>query len=84
MGQVVQIGIAIGIGLTILLAGRWAVRLLATPGPEEVDPDDVVAVEVSFRCTECGMQLTVTHAQGSDVTAPRHCREEMEPLGVGE
>ncbi len=83
MGPIVQIGIAIVIGLAIFLTGRWAVRILATPGPEEIDPDEVVAVEASYRCTVCGMRLTVTHAQGSDVKAPRHCREEMEPIAVG-
>jgi len=26
----------------------------------------------------CGMRLTVTHAQGEESAAPRHCREDME------
>lgn len=80
MGQIFQVAIAIVMGLAILAVGRWAVRLLVTAGPEEVDPDSVVEVEASFRCTVCGLQLIVTHAQGDDVKAPRHCREEMEPV----
>ena len=83
MSGLIQAGIAIAMGLAILLAGRWAVRLLATPGPEDIDPDEVVEVEASFRCTVCGMRLTVTHAQGTEVEAPRHCREEMEPVAIG-
>ncbi len=84
MGQIVQVAIAFAIGAAILLTGRWAVRLLATPGPEGVDPDEIVEVEEAFRCTVCGMRLTVTHAQGSEVEAPRHCREQMEPLATSD
>ncbi len=80
MDQAVQVGIAIAMGVAILLAGRWAVRLLATPVPEGADPDDVIEVEAAFSCSVCGLRLAVTHAQGAEVQAPRHCREEMEPI----
>ncbi len=80
MSTLLQIIVAVAMGLGILLAGRWGVRLLATPAPEDVDPEAVIDVEATFRCTVCGLQLTVTHAQGFDVAAPRHCREEMEPV----
>ena len=84
MGQAVQVAVAIAMGLGILLLGRWAIRLLATPAPEDVDPDDVIDVEALFICTVCGLRLTVTHAQGEDVDAPRHCREEMEPATISD
>jgi hypothetical protein len=76
--HVVQIAIAVLIGLAILALGRWGIRLLATPVPSEPDPDEIVEVERRYRCSVCGMRLTVTHAQGDEVVAPRHCREEME------
>ncbi len=79
MDQVVPVAIAVVMGLGILVVGRWAIRLLATPGPEEIDPEAVVEIDASFKCIVCGMRLTVTHAQGDDVAAPRHCREEMDP-----
>ena len=79
MRQFAQILIAFGIGFVILSLGRWGIRLLAMPGPEEPDPEDVLEIEAAFRCTICGMRLMITHAQGADVAAPRHCREEMEP-----
>ncbi len=72
--------IAIAIGLAIMAVAVWAIRLLATPPPPEPDPDDLVDVEASYRCSVCGMRLTVTEAQGGDVKPPRHCREEMVPL----
>lgn len=70
--------VAVAIGVSILLAGRWGIRLLATPGPGDPDPAGVVEVSADYRCTVCGMQLTVTHAQGDEFNPPRHCREEME------
>ena len=70
--------IAVLIAVGIFSAAMWAIRLLATPGPEEPDPEDVGEVSVDYKCTVCGMRLTVTHAQLDDeVTAPRHCREPM-------
>ncbi len=84
MGQAVQVALAVAMGLVILFLGRWGIRLLATPAPEEVDPDDVIDVTAHFICTVCGLRLTVTHAQGEEVDAPRHCREEMEPASVGD
>ncbi|HSJ28748.1 MAG TPA: hypothetical protein VLB67_11085 [Acidimicrobiia bacterium] len=69
--------VAVAIGLAVFLAALWVVRLLATPAPEEPDPDDVREVAVDYRCTVCGLRLTVTHAQDGEATAPRHCREDM-------
>ena len=76
----VDVVIAVAIGVSIMALGRWGVKLLATPVPAEPDPDAIVDVERPFRCSVCGMRLTVTHAQGEDVAAPRHCREEMEAV----
>jgi hypothetical protein len=78
--DIVQIAIAVAIGASVMGLGLWGVRLLAAPGPPEPDPDDIIDIERAFRCSVCGMRLTITHAQGEDVAAPRHCREEMEPV----
>ena len=83
MTQILQIAIAVAIGVAILAIGRWGIRVLATPVPAEPDPDEIVEVERHYRCSVCGMRLTVTHAQGDDVSAPRHCREEMEEEDLG-
>lgn len=68
------------IGLAIFWVGRWGVRVLATGGPPDVDPEAVVDVEIRYECTVCGMRLTVTQAHDEDVTAPRHCMEPMERI----
>ncbi|MET0664090.1 MAG: hypothetical protein ABW008_00885 [Acidimicrobiales bacterium] len=69
--------IAIAIGVAIFALSLWAIRALATPMPEGPDLDEVEEVEVDYLCTVCGLRLTVTHAQEGDMTAPRHCREDM-------
>jgi hypothetical protein len=80
VGQFLQILIAVGIGVVILAVGWWAINLLATPVPGEPDPDDVVEVSIDYRCSVCGLRLTITHAAGEEIMPPRHCREEMEPV----
>ncbi len=74
----IDLAIAVVIGVMIMAVALWTIRLLATPPPPEPDPDDVVDVEVTYLCSVCGMQLTVTHAQDEDIRPPRHCREEMD------
>jgi hypothetical protein len=69
--------IALAIGVAIWLLAAWAIRLLATPPPPEPDPEDVHAIAIDYRCTVCGLTLTVTAAQDGELAAPRHCREEM-------
>ena len=78
MSRLLQFGLAAAIGIVVWMTGRWAIKLLSQGGPDEPDPDDVIDVERTFRCTVCGMQLTVTHAHDADFAAPRHCREDME------
>ena len=46
--------IALGIGVGIFAVSMWAIRLLATPGPEEPDPEMVEEVAVDYKCTVCG------------------------------
>jgi hypothetical protein len=79
MGEAVDIAIAITIGFVIIAAGWWVIRFLAAPVAGEPDPEDVVEVSIDYRCSVCGLQLTITHAREDDIRPPRHCREEMEP-----
>lgn len=60
--------------------GVWTVRLLARPVPPPPDQEDLVTVALDYRCSVCGMTLTVTRAPGDEAKAPRHCREDMEPV----
>lgn len=81
MAQFIQILIAVAIGAGILMAGRWGIKVLATGGPPDVDPDEVIDVAIPYECIVCGMRLTITQAQDDEVAAPRHCHEPMELVG---
>jgi hypothetical protein len=73
---VVDVLIAIVIGVTILWGTRKILIMLATP-PPEVDPGEIVDVEHHYRCSTCGTELVVTAASITETEAPKHCREEM-------
>jgi hypothetical protein len=73
---VLDLLIALAIGLAVWRVSVWMIRLLATP-PPEVDPDDVVAADRHYRCTICGTEVTLTVANLKETAAPRHCREDM-------
>jgi hypothetical protein len=46
--------------------------------PAEPDPDQVVPVDLKFRCAVCGAEVVMTAAQAdTEIDAPRHCREDM-------
>jgi hypothetical protein len=78
---VTTVFVAAAIGLAIFLLTVRVVAMIATGPPAEPDLDAVEEVEESYLCTVCGMQLTVTYAQGGDPEPPRHCREDMVPIG---
>lgn len=72
-----QVIVAIAIGVSIFAVALWTVRLLSIPAPSEPDPEDVLDVAYDFKCSVCGLRLTVTAAQDGELAAPKHCREEM-------
>ena len=79
MPSVVQILIALIIGLVIWRVSVSIIRALATP-PANVDPSAVVETSQDYKCTFCGTELTVRLASTTETDPPRHCREEMVPV----
>ena len=75
------LAIVILVALAIFATAVYVANLIGMPVPDAPDPEEVSEVDVDYRCTVCGMRLTVTHAQADDdeMSAPRHCREEMLP-----
>ena len=44
-------------------------------------PDDVVPVDIRYRCSVCGAEVTMTAVNSEqELEAPRHCREDMLPV----
>lgn len=65
------------VGLAIIAVTVWSIGLIASGPPPEPDPEDIREVDVPYVCTVCGLSLTVSQAQDGEITAPRHCRENM-------
>jgi hypothetical protein len=72
--------LAVAVGLAIFVGTVLIVGMIANGPPPEPDPDTVHEVEVDYRCSICGMRLTVTHQQDAAPDPPKHCREVMDPV----
>lgn len=76
----VTVVVAIIVGIAIFAGTIAIVRMIANGPPPEPDPDSVHEVQVDYRCSICGMRLTVTQQQDAAPDAPKHCREVMDPV----
>ena len=76
----VAVFVAIIVGLAIFVGTIAIVRMIANGPPPEPDPELVHEVEVDYRCSICGMRLTVTQQQDAATEPPKHCREVMDPV----
>jgi hypothetical protein len=62
----------------IYVVGAAMIKTFHVDPDDEPDPDDVVPVDLRYRCIVCGAEVTMTSAQaGEEPDAPRHCREDM-------
>ena len=76
--MIVQIVIAIAIGVVILWIGLVALRAASggVRAPERQEVEDVDELDVYFVCSVCGTEFRVTRLGEAQV--PRHCGEKME------
>jgi hypothetical protein len=66
-----------------LLAVRVIRTMMAPPPPDEPDVSKLRPVDYRYRCMVCGTEVTMTASPEADAPdAPRHCREDMQLLGV--
>ena len=84
MSDVVRVLIAVGVALVFYLFAVKVVRvLMAPPPPDEPDLTRLEPVDYRYRCMVCGTEVTMTASPEADAPdPPRHCREDMHPLGV--
>ncbi len=77
LGWIVRGVIAAVAVVVIYLAGASLLRKFKVVPPAEPDPDEVVPVNIRYRCIVCGAEVVMTSAQDAEPEAPRHCREDM-------
>ena len=81
LGWIIRLAIAVLAVLAIYLIGAATLAKFKIAPPAEPDPDDVVPVELRYRCSVCGAEVTMTAANSEqDIEATRHCREDMLPV----
>lgn len=82
LGWVVRGTIAVVAMFAIYLVLAGTLRKFKIAPDSEPDPSQVVPVDARFACIVCGAEVTMTAAQdGSEIEAPRHCREDMVRVG---
>ena len=77
MGAVINVLIAIAIGVVIMRMGMKMLSGFATPPPEPPPPGELRRVKIMFRCEICGSEVRMTVAPEQDPDPPRHCMDEM-------
>jgi hypothetical protein len=81
LGWVLRGAVAVVAVVGIYVVGAAILAKFKITPPAEPDPDDVVPVDLHFRCVVCGAEVVMTAAQADhDIEAPRHCREDMVPV----
>jgi hypothetical protein len=81
LGWIIRVVIAVIAAVAIYVIGAGIIAKFKVAPPEDIDPDSVVPVDLRFRCIVCGAEVTMTAAQEADeISAPRHCREDMVPI----
>jgi len=77
----VRVLIAVIVAVAIYVIGAALLRKFKIEPEPEPDPADLRPVDVEYRCTICGATVVMTAAPGDDPEPPRHCREDMVPVG---
>ena len=79
--DVLRVVIAVVAAVTIYVVGAAVLRKFKIAPPEEPDPTDLRPVDLRYRCQVCGAEVTMTVSASDEPEAPRHCREDMVPVG---
>jgi hypothetical protein len=78
VGWALRVVVALLAVVGIYVIGAAVLAKFKIAPPAEPDPDQVVPVDLKFRCGVCGAEVVMTAAQAdTEIDAPRHCREDM-------
>ena len=77
VGAVINVLIAIAVGVLIMRIGMKMLSGFATPPPEPPPAGELRRVKIMYRCEICGSEVRMTVAPEQDPDPPRHCMDEM-------
>ncbi len=84
MPLAVRVLIALVAAVLLYLIAVRLIRSMMRPGPpDEPDLSTLRTVDYRYRCGVCGAEVTMTAAPEDEDAPdpPRHCREDMTPVG---
>jgi hypothetical protein len=76
--DVVNVILAVLVGLGIFRVGLAMLRGLARPVPEPPPAGELRKVKIAYRCSLCGAEARMTIAPEEEPQPPRHCMEDMD------
>jgi hypothetical protein len=79
--DILRVLLALAAAVTIYVIGAAVLRKFKIAPPAEPDSSSLRPTDVRFRCGVCGAEVVMTAAPGGEPEPPRHCREEMTPVG---
>lgn len=78
MGTVVAFVVAALVAFVIVKVGLGMIRSMGGPPTPPPAPGEMRRVNLRYRCSICGIEITVTKAAENDPEPPRHCQEDMD------
>lgn len=78
MGFPLNLLVAVVAGYLIFKIGFALLGSFARPAPEPPPAGEMRRVNLTYRCSQCGMELRVREAHSESPDPPRHCMDEME------
>ena len=78
MGTVAAIVAAAIVAAIIVKIGLGMIRSMGAPLAPPPAPGELRRVNLRYRCSICGTELTITRAAEELPEPPRHCQEDMD------
>jgi hypothetical protein len=78
MGTAVALVVAVLIAFVVVKIGLGMIRSMGAPMAPPPEPGELRRVNLRYRCSICGTEITMTRAAEELPEPPRHCQEDMD------
>lgn len=73
-----KLAVAVAAAYVIFRIGFALLGSFARPAPEPPPPGELRRLNLTYRCSLCGMEVRIREAITETPDPPRHCMDEME------